>query len=298
MQRVGFIGVGLMGEGMATNILAKGFALTIMGHRNREPVERLLAKGAREAKSPKDLAAASDVVILCVTGTPQVEALMDGPDGLIAGARKGLIIVDTSTADPTSTKALGARLESVGAHLVDAPLGGTPAGAAAGQLTAMVGGTEALFESVKPLLSAYSQRVDHVGPLGAGHTLKLLNNMLAMGYGALYAEALAVGAKAGVTVKVFDQVLRGSRMDCGFYQTFFDNVLNGNRDAHKFAIANAHKDMRYLANLATTLGVPNPVGNAVKNAYAGAEAQGHGQDYVPQIADFVAAQSGVSLKRS
>ena len=126
-ERIGFIGVGFMGHGMAGNLLEKGYALTLMGHRNRAPVDDLVGRGAREAKTPEEIARESDIVLLCVTGSAEVEALVRGPKGLKAGAHKGLVIVDTSTSDPNSTLALAAELAPLGVAFCDAPLGGTPA---------------------------------------------------------------------------------------------------------------------------------------------------------------------------
>jgi len=292
---VGFIGVGFMGHGMAKNIVEKGFALSILGHRNRAPVDDLVTRGAKEARSAKELAAASDIIFLCVTGSRQVEDLVRGADGLAAGARKGAIVADCSTSDPVSTQALAAELESKGIHLVDAPLGGTPAQAEAGKLWAMVGASPEVFERIKPVCEAWAAKVDHVGKVGDGHKMKLLNNFLSMGYGAIYAEALTLAQKTGISPVAFDKVIRGSRMDCGFYQTYFQYVLTRDRDAHKFTIANAAKDMRYLASLADAEGVANPIGSAIKNAYATALAAGKGGDYVPMLSDFVAAANGVKL---
>ena len=292
---IGFIGTGFMGHGMAKNIVEKGFALAIMGHHNRAPVDDLVTRGARELRTAKDVAAASDIIFLCVTGSPQVEALVRGADGLVAGARKGAIIADCSTSDPVSTLALAAELGAKGIHFIDAPLGGTPAQAEAGKLWAMVGASPEVFERIKPVCEAWAAKVDHIGEVGVGHKMKLLNNFLSMGYGAIYAEALTLAQKTGISPAVFDTVIRGSRMDCGFYQTYFQYVLTRDRDAHKFTIANAAKDMRYLASLADAEGVANPVGAAVKNAYASALAAGKGGDYVPMLSDFVAAANGVKL---
>ena len=126
-QRIGFIGVGFMGHGMAKNILEKGFPLTIMGNRNRAPVEDLVGRGANEVKSPREVAANSDIVFICVTDSPTVEKIIRDTDGVKAGAHKGLIIVDCSTANPVSTAALAAELAELGVDFADAPLGGTPA---------------------------------------------------------------------------------------------------------------------------------------------------------------------------
>src|ERR671929_115876 len=145
----------------------------------------------------------------------------------------------------------------------------------------------------------FARRVVHTGPTGTGHTMKLLNNFLSMGYAALYAEALALGAKAGLTPQTFDSVIRGGRMDCGFYQTFFRYVLEGDRDAHKFSLRNGLKDVTYLASLANASGVANLLGAAVRNSFALAVGSGHGDDYVPMLSDIVARlNDGVSLTSS
>ena len=145
------------------------------------------------------------------------------------------------------------------------------------------------------MLDSLRQRVVHTGPTGSGHTMKLLNNFLSMGYAAIYAEALALGQKVGLAPKVFDSVIRGGRMDCGFYQTFFQYVIERDRNAHKFTIANALKDMTYLSAAASAAGVANPMGAAVRNAFALAAGLGHAQDYVPMLSDVIAEANGTSL---
>lgn len=294
-ESIGFIGVGLMGQGMAGCILSKGFPLTVMAHRNRQPVEELKAAGAHEAATPKELAGKATIIFLCVTGSSQVEQVVNGPDGIAAGASPGTIIVDCSTSDPVSTIALSERLAAAGLHLCDAPLGGTPAQAKLGQLSTMIGADSTVFERIRPACEAWAQKVVHLGPVGDGHKMKLLNNFLSLGYGAIYAEALTLAQKVGITPQTFDSVLSGSRMDCGFYQTFMKYVLERDRDAHKFTLSNALKDVRYLESLANAAGIPNPVGGAVKNVYAAAVAAGKGEDYVPMLSDFVAGQSRLSL---
>jgi len=294
-ESVGFIGVGFMGQGMASNIVGKGYPLTVMGHRNRKPVEELVAAGASEAKTPKELAARSTIIFLCVTGSPQVEAVVKGENGILAGAKPGTIVVDCSTSDPTVTVRIAAELEAKGLHLADAPLGGTPAQAAAGQLSAMIGASPEVFARIKPVCETWAQKIVHLGPVGDGHKMKLLNNFLSLGYAAVYAEALTLGQKIGITPQVFDSVLRGSRMDCGFYQTFMKYVLERDRDAHKFTLSNALKDVRYLESVANDAGVANPIGNAVKNSFAAAVASGHGEDYVPMLSDWIAGLNGTSL---
>jgi 3-hydroxyisobutyrate dehydrogenase-like beta-hydroxyacid dehydrogenase len=294
-ERIGFIGVGLMGHGMAKNIVEKGHPLTILGHRNRAPVDDLLKRGAKEAKSAEEVARASDIVFLCVTGSTEVEALVRGRQGLKAGSHNGLVVVDTSTSDPNSTLALAAELAPLGVAYCDAPLGGTPAQAEEGKLSTMVGCDAAVWPRLEPVLAAFAQKSVRLGPAGDGHKMKLMMNFFAMGYAAIYAEGLALGAKVGLSPQKIDSVIRGSRMDCGFYQTYFSYVLDRNRDAHKFTLRNASKDMNYLAAMAQAAGIANPMGGAVRNCYAAAVASGRGDDYVPMISDFVAAQNGASL---
>lgn len=293
-ERIGFAGVGFMGHGMAKNIVEKGWPLTVLGHRRREAVEDLKGRGAREATSARELAQASDVVVLCVTGSPQVEALVNGPDGL-ATAGKALLIIDCSTSEPSVTTRLAEELAPKGITLIDAPLGRTPKDAWEGTLDVMVGGEPASVERVRPVLEAFARRVVHTGPTGTGHTMKLLNNFLSMGYAALYAEALALGAKAGLTPQTFDSVIRGGRMDCGFYQTFFKYVLERDREAHKFTLRNGLKDTTYLAAFANATDTANPLGAAVRNSFALAVGAGRGDDYVPMLSDIIADLNGVSL---
>lgn len=293
-ERIGFIGLGAMGSGMAANLLAKGFALTVLAHRRREAIDDLVAKGATEAKSGRELALASDIVVLCITGSPQVEQAIKGPDGL-AAAGKPLLIIDCSTSNPSTTVSLAADLATTGITLIDAPLARTPKEAAEGKLDVMSGGAPEVFARAKPVLDAFAARVIHTGPTGSGHTMKLLNNFISMGYSAIYSEALMLGVKAGLTPQVFDSVIRGSRMDCSFYQAFFDFVLNRNENAQRFAMVNALKDMSYLASFAQSTGVANPIGAAVRNSFATAVATGRGEAFVPALSDVIAGLNGVSL---
>lgn len=293
-ESIGFAGVGLMGHGMAKNILEKGFPLTVLAHRNRAPVDDLVQRGAAEATSARDLAERSDVVVICVTGSPQVEALVSAGDGLASAARP-LTIIDCSTSDPSSTVRLAAELAARDITLVDAPLSRTPADAEAGTLDVMCGASLEVFQRIRPILDTFAARIVHTGPVGSGHTMKLLNNFLGMGYAALYAEALALGAKAGLTPQVFDAVIRDGRMDSPFYRTFFKWVLERDPNAHRFAIRNALKDMTYLSGFASSVGAANLMGSAVRNSFALAVNAGKGDDFVPMLSDFVAAQNGVSL---
>ena len=290
---IGVIGVGLMGHGIAKNILEKGHAVTVMAHRNRAPVEDLLGRGAAEAKTPREMAGAVDMIHICVSGSPEVEAVIRGPDGILASGKTGLIVIDCSTSDPVSTLHLAEELAGAGMTLVDAPLARTPKEAEAGTLDTMVGADPDTFTAIRPVLECWAANIVHLGPVGLGHKMKLINNFIAMGYGALYAEALAIARKSGLTVTQVDDVIRPGRLSNGFYETFMKWTLERDEDAHRFSIRNAAKDMRYLSNLALAVGAVNPVQGAVRNAFAGMEAEGEGERYVPMIADFIAARNGL-----
>lgn len=290
--RIGFAGLGLMGQGMAANIVGKGYPLTVLGHRNRAPIEDLVARGAREARDAVDLAAASDVIFLCLTGSPQVAEVVAA---MKPGLRAGSVVVDCSTTEPTVTERLAAELAALGVDYADAPLSRTPKEAWAGTLDCMVGAAPAVFDRIQPVIATWAGKIVHIGGLGDGHRMKLLNNFLSLGYGALYAEALAMAEKVGISVQKFDSVIRGGRMDCGFYQTFMGYNLEGNREAHRFTISNAYKDTRYAESMANAAGVATPLGSAIKNSYALALGLGGDgpEDYVPHLADFVKRANGV-----
>lgn len=292
-QRIGFVGVGLMGHGMAKNLLDHGFPLTVLGYRKREAIEDLKARGAEEVSSPRELAEQSDIVVLCVTGSPQVRSTIEGPDGLAAAGRP-LLVIDCSTSEPAITTALAESLAPSGITLIDAPLSRTPKEAWAGTLDVMVGGAPADVARARPVLEAFAGRIVETGPTGTAHMMKLLNNFTSLGYAAIYAEALTLGAKAGVTAQVFHDVIRGGRMDCLLFQTFFDYVVGGNPEAHKFTLTNALKDLTYLQNYAGASATANPVSASIRNSFALAAGLGKGDDYVPTLADIVAQVNGIA----
>ena len=281
--RVGFIGVGMMGHGMAKNLLAKGFPLTIRINRDRARAADLLAAGANEAKTPAEVAKASDFVIVCVTGSPQVEEVVLGPGGILEAARPGLTVIETSTAEPGSTARLRAALGAKGAALVDAPLARTPKEAEEGRLNTMVGGSDADFASVRPVMAAFCENIFHVGPPGAGHTLKLVNNFMAMTTVGMIAEAFAVAAKAGVRLdKLFEVVSMGA-INSPIFQMMAGGAVQGDLAKMKFAIVNGAKDMRYYTHLAESLPVATFIGEAVHQSFELAVALGLGEKMVPSM---------------
>jgi 3-hydroxyisobutyrate dehydrogenase-like beta-hydroxyacid dehydrogenase len=290
-EHIGFIGTGLMGHGMAKNIVEKGYPLTVTANRNRSPIDDLVQRGATEA-TPEALASQSTIIFLTLPGSPQVaEAVAKMTPHL----RAGTVIVDCSTSDPTVTERLATELAAKGVHFADAPLSRTPKEAWEGTLDCMVGAEPEVFARIQPVIATWAGKIVHIGRVGDGHRMKLLNNFLSLGYAAIYAEALALAGKVGISTATFDSVIRGGRMDCGFYQTFMGYALEGNREAHRFTLSNAYKDLRYLESMANAGTVTTTMASAAKNSFAGAVAQGGGgpEDYVPHLTDFVARANGV-----
>lgn len=293
---IGFIGVGLMGHGMAKNIVEKGYPLVIKGNRNRQPVDDLVGRGATEVATPREMAEQCDIIHLCLSNSPQIEAVYAGEDGLLAGARPGLIVIDTSTADPTSTMRLAEALAEKGGSLVDAPLGRTPKEAEAGTLDAMVGASPEDFAKVLPVIECWAGNINHVGETGAGHKMKLLMNLIAMSYAALYAEATVLGAKVGISPQTVQKVIGSSRLSNGFFDTFMNYTVDRNKDAHKFSIANAAKDVRYANAMAADAGALTLIASATRQYFSHVEAVGHGADYVPWIGDHIGRLNGIDME--
>ena len=295
MAAIGFIGAsGLMGHGMAKNLLASGHTLSLTVHRNRERVADLFAAGAVEQKTPAELASASAIVFLCVTGSPQVEATVEGPLGLLAGARPGLVIVDCSTSEPDSTARLRGIAAKADVVLVDAPLARTPLEAEAGKLNVMVGADDATFARLEPVLRAFAENVFHVGAPGAGHIVKLLNNFVAQAICTATAEAFAVGQRAGIDPQRLVDIVSVGAVNSGLFQ-MMAKTLQGDLGALRFELDNARKDVRYYTHLAEGLAIPTIVGEAVHQSLVIASALGYGKKFVPSLVQAQEQLTGAKL---
>jgi len=282
-MKVGFIGLGLMGQGMARNLVEKGFAVTTMAHRKRDALERLVALGASEAADPRGVAAASDIVFLCVTGSPQVEACIFGEDGILAGARPGLIVVDCSTSLPGSTEKVAAALAEAGCGFVDAPLTRTPIEAGKGTLNAIVGGSAETFAKVEPVLQAFCENIFHVGDVGAGHTLKLINNFMAMSHVAVTAEAFAACRAAGIDPQNLYDLISAGGVNSGLFQLIAGGAVEGDLERMKFAISNALKDMTYFTEFADNTSLQAAVARAIRQDFEDAVQRGYGDRMTPSM---------------
>ncbi len=287
---VGFLGVGLMGWGMAKNVVEKGFPLLVMAHRKREAVEDLVGRGAEEVRSLKDMAARADIVVLCVTGSPQVEACIEG---LLEGARPGLTIIDCSTSEPAVTERLAAELAAREITFVDAPLSKTPAHAWEGDLSTYISGPEDLVARLRPLLETWASTIIPVGgPIGSALSLKLINNLVAIGYAALWSECYAMVRKVGVKPDVFRQIISSSGLNCNNFQTFSKYICEGDPNAHRFSLSNCLKDLTYYNRIANEAGAATLMSDGALQTLKLANAMGFGERYTGELADVVARLNG------
>ena len=294
-KKVGLIGAGLMGHGIGKNIVTKGYGLTVLAHRNRAPIDDLIAKGAKEGKTPRAIAEASDVVFLCVTGSPQVEDTIFRKDGLLEGLRSGMVIADCSTAEPSSTAKVAEAIQAKGAHFVDTPLVRTPKEAEEGKLGLMTGGDEKVLKDIRPILDCFADTIIHAGPVGAGHTLKLINNFIAIGTAAVVAEGIAAGLKAKVDMKALNDIVMAGGAKSVMFERIIKVPLSDDDSAAKFAIDNARKDIRYYTNMTEMMPLASPVAEAVHQTLVLAAAQGYGPKYVPRLVNLVCQLNGIKL---
>ena len=288
-MKIGFIGLGLMGRAMVQCLQASGHDLVVMGNRDRTGVEQALGRGATEATSLAEMTKAVEAVMICVSTSDQVEALTLGEGGILSAVSEGQIIMDFGTSLPASTKKIGAAFAEKGAHYLDCPLGRTPAQALEGKLNIMTGGTDAAFAAAKPMLDVVGENVFHLGGLGAGNTVKLLNNYIGMTFVATVAEAYAAADTAGIDRKtVFDVV--GSGPISSMMLDMISAYMVDGKKIMEFSIGNASKDLGYFRQMVNDLGIENKMSEASSAMFAAAADSGAGDDLVPQLIDFVTRQ--------
>jgi 3-hydroxyisobutyrate dehydrogenase-like beta-hydroxyacid dehydrogenase len=296
LERVGYVGVGLMGHGAAKNILEKGHPLVVLGHRNRAPVDDLVTRGAREAKNLREVAEQSDVIFICLPSAVEVEATVLGADGLLSHMRPGCVLVDSTTSDPNLTRHLGAQLKATGCDMVDGPLGRTPMEAEAGKLNTFLGGDAAAIARVRPIIACYAETIIEAGPLGSGHTLKLVNNFISIGTSAVIAEAVATASKLGVDLKTLYDVVSSGGANSAMFQMVMPWALEGDASRLKGPLRIAGKDMRFYCRLAESAGMASFVAQAVNQTYQLANAQGHGEQFMPLLAGILAELNGGKIR--
>ena len=291
MERVGFAGLGTMGAAMAANVARAGAPLTVW-NRTAGTAGPLLELGAAEAASAAELAAGVDVIVICVSDTPDVEAVLFGPQGLAEGARPGTLIIDCSTIGPGASEGFAARLAERGVAFVDAPVSGGSEGAVKGTLTIMVGGAEADVERARPILEAMGRTITHMGPVGAGQATKAVNQVILCGVYLGVAEGIVLAIKAGLDVEKVVAALSG-----GAAQSWVLANRSGRMIADDyplgFKIALHRKDLAIALELARRVGASLPVTGLAAEIENGLMAQGHGDDDISALARAIRSWSGL-----
>ena len=281
-MQIGFIGAGLMGHGMAANLLKAGHELAVVAHRNRAPVEDLVQRGAKMADGLGELANSSEFIMICVSNSKVVQEVIDG---LRPHLSAGQVIIDMGTTDPAVNRRIAAVLGDQGIAFAEAPVMGGPDQAAAAELGALVGAEADTFERIRPVLEAFCASISHVGPVGAGQTAKLICNYLGLGMAALIADAFTVARKAEVDWgKLYEALLRGST-NSGALRRIMEPALKGDFDGHAFSIANAHKDLTYYTALATQGGFRSGLAKETMAVFDKAVAAGHGDLRLSRLLD-------------
>jgi 3-hydroxyisobutyrate dehydrogenase-like beta-hydroxyacid dehydrogenase len=292
-ERIGLIGAGLMGHGIGSNVVGKGWPLVVHDPHKADSVADLAARGAIASPTVAGVAGAADVVILCVTGAPQVESIVRGDGGLLATMAPGGIIVDCSTSEPDVTRRLAAELAARGIDFADAPLSRTPPEAEAGRLNVLVGATQAVFDRIRPVLEAFSENLFHVGGVGEAHTLKLINNYLTMGMLSVMAEAWTACVKTGIDVHKWIELVTPGVMNSGLFQMVVAGAAEGEMDRMKFFVSNACKDMTYFRRLAAREGLSTPVAEAVLASLDDAVAQGFADRFMTGLIEARCRANGL-----
>ncbi len=291
-MNVAFIGMGTMGAAMAVNLLKAGHAVTVH-NRTREREEPAAAAGARRAASPREAAQGAEIVITCVSDTPDVEAVVLGADGILHGAAAGAIVADMSTISPAATRRLAAALGKKGVRMLDAPVSGGSEGARKGTLTIMVGGAAADVEQALPVFQAMGKTITHVGPVGSGQMAKAINQVILCGTYLAVAEGMALGLKAGLDMEKVAAALAGGAAGSWGLVNRSGNMIRNDYPLG-FRVRLHRKDVIIALEVARELGVYLPVAALVEQIENGLISQGYGDEDVSAMARLIRTHSGLA----
>ncbi len=289
---IGFIGLGLMGSAMCQRLLDLEYPLTIVANRSRGNIDKAVARGAIEVSTAREVAERSDFILLCMDTSASVEARMYGDEGVIAGLKPGAIAIDFGTSLPVSTRAIGAAVAEAGGTYLDAPLGRTPSHALDGKLNIMCSGDQTAFEKARGLLDDLGENVFHLGALGSGHTIKLINNFFAMTTANALAEAFVTADAAGIDRQKLYDVMSAGPLHSGMMDFVKAYAIDGNPNMLAFSIRNAQKDVGYYATMADQAGIPSIMSQSAKMAMSLAVAGGAGDNMIGQMTDFLSELYG------
>ena len=285
---IGFIGLGAMGAAMVERLQSLEYPVTVVANRSRTAIDQAVARGATEASSYAELAKNSAVIMLCVDTTVAVESIMNGPDGVIENAQSGAMILDFGTSIPDSTRALATACEAKGLSMMDAPLGRTPLHAVDGLLNIMAAGKEEDYNRALPVLKDLGENVFHVGPIGAGHTLKLINNFFGMTTVCAMSEAFAMADLAGLSRDMLYQVMSSGPARSGMMDLVKASAVDNNKKSLEFSINNGCKDVGYYAQMASDLNVSSGLSSEVIERFNLAIKKNEGKRFVSEMVDVIA----------
>jgi 3-hydroxyisobutyrate dehydrogenase len=290
-MKVAFIGLGTMGASMALNILNAGHELTVH-NRTREKEAEVAIAGADRAASPKEAATGAEVIIICVSDTPDVEMVILGANGVIHGARPGAVVIDMSTISPTVTRRIAEVLGNKGIRMIDAPVSGGSEGAKKGTLSIMIGGELDDVKRVEPVLQAMGKTITHLGPIGAGQLTKAINQIIVAGTYWSVAEGMTFGVKAGLDMEKVVQAVGGGAAGSWGLTSRSANMIK-NEYPLGFRVKLHQKDLNIALEVARELGVTLPVTAYVQQVENGLIARGYGDEDVSAMARSIREQSGL-----
>lgn len=295
-SKIGFIGIGMMGHGIAKNLLKAGHSVTTMAHKNRAPLEDLLDQGAVEVRTPRQVAEASEIVMVCVTGAPQFESVIYGDDGVMEAANGDRVIIDCTTNEPAMTERAHRDFQAIGATFVDAPLALTPKEAEEGNLNIMVGASNETFAALRPIIETFAANIVHTGEVGTAIRTKLVYNFLAMGTVALVAEALCAAKASGLDMKRFYDTISAGGANSGIFQRIMTRAMEaGDYEGLMFSVANAAKDITYYTRMTDAVPLTGNLGNAVHHALIQASNMGLANEYVGSLIEAQARLNNVKI---
>ena len=294
LEKVGFIGLGIMGMPMARNLLKAGFEV-VAYNRTKSKAEQLAKEGAKKADSPRELAMECPVVITIVSDTPDVEEVILGKDGVIEGIKSGSVVIDMSTISPQATQEIAARLRQKEVHMLDAPVSGGEQGAIKGTLSIMVGGDAEVFERCKPIFEAMGKNIAHVGPNGMGQTVNLVNQILVAGNLNAVVEGLVFSQKAGVDLDKAINAIKGGAAGSWQLENLGPRIIK--RDfSPGFMVDLMQKDLRLIMEAAAAMKTPLPVTSFIHQMYYSLQSSGEGKSGTQALVKALESLADVEVR--
>ena len=284
--KIGFIGLGLMGAAIVSRLQDLQYSVTVCANKSRPKIDAAVARGAIEVMTARNVAEQSDIIMLCMDTSASVEARVRGSDGLISGLKPQAVVIDFGTSIPNSTRTLGSEVTASGGFYLDAPLGRTPTHALEGELNIMASGDKLAFDAVFDVLQDLGENVFHLGALGSGHTIKLINNFFGMTVANAMAEAFAIADIAGVDRTQMHSVMAAGPLHSGMMDFVKAYAVDDDPNQLAFAIKNAAKDVGYYTQMAQDAGVESFMSQGALTALTAAIKQGRGDEMVSQMVDF------------